>query len=884
VSGEGGKPLYCYRFGDIEFDEARFELRASGMAVDNIQARPLELLVTLLEANGEVVTSDTLLRTVWRYQSPDAVQTNVIGTTLTKLRRALGKEAERIINVPKKGYRFEGPVERIVVGRTASEFTLRKGMPVPRRENWFLEKRLAQTLHGEVWQVLQPKSGNSRVYKFALSGSYLPTLKKEAALLRLLRETLGDRPDFVRLIDWDFAELPFFLELDDGGQNLAEWAEDRQHLRAFSFNQRLSLFLQIADAVAAAHHVGVLHRDLKPTNVLVAPIGTDRWQLCLTDFGSAHALDPEQLAEFGITPRGLAAADGMNDTSGGTPLYLAPELIAGQPLTVKSDVYALGLLLYQMMIGNLHKTWAPGWERDIDDELLREDIAAATDGDPAYRLASAAELADRLRRLEARHAEREYRRASDRAARAAHEALKRSRARRPWLIASVAILIIGLGITTWLYRINQLAFHRADRERSRAEAINQFLNDDLIGYADPITPGQQHERTIAAALDRAVTQLNGRFPGDPRTRGTIELSIGKAYFGLAKYMEADAHQRRAIELLSQASGPSDALTLEASYVLVRTLILERQVSNAETLLTETDQHAGPLLSEPTRLALLASWTRGGLAAVRLQPAEALASFEAAEKLRVRAAPDDAGWLFKIRGNIGWALNRLHREQEAAGLLHELASPDYSPEHVGLLDWCKAQFEYGLALTALSQSAEAIRITENALEKTQRALGPDHYVTGIVWSHIAAAYRATAQWDQALIAAANAYRILLKQVGAQGRATLDAYSTLGAITFLAGNVEGGLRILQDAHKRLTDTLGSSAPFTQINAYYLASALSSVGKAGEAYALVETLDPDALTSVEPGPDWQARLVNFRQQLLEQKERAEQQQGITAVAKHR
>lgn len=882
MSEDGGKPLYCYRFGAIEFDEARFELRASGMAVD-IQAKPLELLVALLEANGEVVASDTLLQTVWRYPTPGVVRTNVIGTALTKLRGALGEEAERIVNVPKKGYRFEGSVERTVVGRTASEFALRKGMSVPRRENWLLEKRLAQTPHGEVWQVLQPKSGNSRVYKFALSGNYLPTLKKEAALLRLLRETLGDRPDFVRLIDWDFAELPFFLELDDGGQDLAEWADDGQRLQAFSPNQRLSLFLQIADAVAAAHHVGVLHRDLKPTNILAAPLGADRWQLCLTDFGSAHVLDPEQLAEFGVTPRGLAAAGGMNDTSGGTPLYLAPELIAGQPLTVKSDVYALGLLLYQLMIGNLRKTWAPGWERDIDDELLREDIAAATDGDPAYRLASAAELADRLRRIEARHAEREHQHTSDRAARAAHEALKRSRARRPWLIASISILIIGLGITSWLYRINQQAFHRADRERNRAEAINQFLNDDLIGYADPITPGQQHERTIAAALDRAITQLDDRFPGDPRTKGTIELSIGKAYFGLAKYAEAEAHQQHAIELLTQASGPSDTLTLDAGYVLVRTLILERQVSNAEALLAETDQHAGSLLSEPSRLALLASWTRGGLAAVRLQPAEALASFEAAEKLRMRAAPGDAGWLFKIRGNIGWALNRLHREQEAVDLLRDLASPDYSPERVGILDWCKAQFEYGLALTALSRSNEAIRITENALEQTQRALGPDHYVTGIVWSHITAAYRASAQWDQARNAAANAYRILLKQVGAQGRATLDAYSTLGAITFLAGNVEDGLRILQDAHKQLTETLGPAAPFTQINAYYLGSALGKTGKAGEAYTLVEKLDPNALTNVEPGPNWQGRLTALQQQLLEQKERAEQQ-SIPAIAQRR
>ena len=83
-------------------------------------------------------------------------------------------------------------------------------------------------------------------------------------------------------------------------------------------------------------------------------------------------------------------------------MYAPPESLADKPHTVQGDVYALGVLLYQVVVGDLSRPVGVGWERDVKDELLRQDIAACVDFDPARRLSSATELADRLDRLDAR--------------------------------------------------------------------------------------------------------------------------------------------------------------------------------------------------------------------------------------------------------------------------------------------------------------------------------------------------------------------------------------------------------------------------------------------------------------------------------------------------
>ena len=289
------------------------------------------------------------------------------------------------------------------------------------------------------------------------------------------------------------------------------WAEETtpqgRRLDALTLDERIDLLTAAADAVAAAHAVGVLHQDLKPANMLIVARGAG-WQLRLTDFGSARLLNGEALRALQITQLGLTVAS--LETSSSTPWYAAPELLRRERPTARCDVFALGVVLYQLVAGDFKRPLVPGWERDVPDELLREDIAAATDQDAERRLPSAAELAERLHHRAQRLHAREQQRAETERRLAVEQRLARADARRPWAIAAAVALLLGTATSAGLYLRERAA---ADTLARQVAAATERLRDlhlykppgvaETIDWAQALSAlgvQQLDERTVAATL------------------------------------------------------------------------------------------------------------------------------------------------------------------------------------------------------------------------------------------------------------------------------------------------------------------------------------------------------------------------------------------------
>ena len=277
---------------------------------------------------------------------------------------------------------------------------------IPGRPGWFLERKLGEGGFGEVWLGVHRRLSHTRVFKFCFDARKLRSFKREMTLFRLLREALGEREDIARLYDVRLDEPPFLLESEyTSGGDLADWAAAQGGIVEVPIEVRLQLVADVADAVAAAHSVGVLHKDIKPSNILIQMRG-GRPRPRLADFGIGMLADASALTDSQVTMTGFTQCTDSAGTQAGTRMYAPPELLEGRPFTIQGDVYSLGVLLYQMTIANLERPLAQGWERYVDDPLLREDIGMCVDGDPSRRFHGAGELARRVRCLEQRRRER----------------------------------------------------------------------------------------------------------------------------------------------------------------------------------------------------------------------------------------------------------------------------------------------------------------------------------------------------------------------------------------------------------------------------------------------------------------------------------------------
>ncbi len=392
------------------------------------------------------------------------------------------------------------------------------GQAVP-NTRWILESKLGEGGFGEVWLGRHQTMKERRVFKFCFQADRVRSLKREMTLFRLIKERIGDHPHIVSLREVNFDEPPFYVEMDYvAGQDLRSWCETQGGVAKVPLEAQLEIIAQIADGLQAAHDAGVVHRDVKPANILVSG---DRQELVgavaakLTDFGIGQVLSEEYLA--GVTRAGFTETliGSGSSSQTGTQLYMAPELLAGQPASIQSDIYSLGVVLYQLIAGDFTIPVTMDWADRITDPLLREDLKRCFAGNPQQRFAGTGELASRLRGFPERRAEL-ARQQAELAARE-HAAYRRGIMRATGIAASLVIIFLVLAVVAFMQsRKARTESSRAEMARLRAETARQDTRRNL--YASEVNGAYTAlaENHLGRAIELMKRQIPARGEDDLR--------------------------------------------------------------------------------------------------------------------------------------------------------------------------------------------------------------------------------------------------------------------------------------------------------------------------------------------------------------------------------
>jgi serine/threonine protein kinase len=424
---------------------------------------------------------------------------------------------------------------------------------------WRLERLLAEGGMGSVWQAERADGVMKRTAALKLP--------RAEWIDRGLTERIGrERQILARLAHPAIAVL-YDAGLADGGRPyLALEYVDGVPIDAYckgrELKEVLRLMVQVIRAVAYAHGQLVIHRDLKPANVLVTAEGRPK----LLDFGISKLLegDAPSVEETALT---RLAGRPM------TLAYAAPEQVLGLPITVAADVYALGVMLYELLAQA--KPYRATNPRELEAEVLRGELrppseaapdkarARALKGDldaivltalkrqPAERTDSAAALADDLERylagepVKARPDSRTYR-------------LKKFLVRHKLPVAAGAAIVAALaaGLTVALWQANE-----ARNQASRATALNSFVLN-LIRTADP-NASRETKAADVAMLNTVEQRIDHDFKGSAAELLQLRITVGEAYKNRGEMMAARRVFQKAVDEAAPLLPKDDLLLLTA---------------------------------------------------------------------------------------------------------------------------------------------------------------------------------------------------------------------------------------------------------------------------------------------------------------------------------
>lgn len=589
---------------------------------------------------------------------------------------------------------------------------------IPFRPSWMLTERMGEGGFGEVW-LARHQSGEQRVFKFCWDALRLRALKREVALLGILKDALGNREDIARIFDWQFEQAPYFVELEysDGG-SLVRWAEDQGGLKKVPFAERLELGAQVAEALAAAHSVGILHKDIKPDNVLVVRGPEGRWKVKLADFGLGRVTASEVVDVRGVNPYGFSFAFSETESGAGTVGYLAPELVEGKAATVQADIFSLGVLVYQLAVGDFKRALAPGWERRLDNELLREDLASFVDGQPENRPASAREVAVRLRTLEERQARLcvEKERAAELEAQRLAVSSAQRRRKAATGVAAAALIFLGV-VGLFAFRAAR-AGEQAKLEAQKSEAVAQFLVE-TFGAADPIEGGSQV--SARDLLERGSGRID-ELAAQPEVQARLMDAMGRAYTNLGEYKVAMELATKALAIRQELLGPEHLETARSRHLMGRLQCFLQQTESGVTEMAASLQvlrrfpHYRGLVDDLLDTAYCHHSLYSDLpgASKLLREALELAQTQDGSALKILLIRQDLGHVFANMGKLDEGITMLEE------VLAEHRTLSSRPLTI-------ARIEINLAMLKgmAGNVPKALSLAESAVRVLRSELGEDH---------------------------------------------------------------------------------------------------------------------------------------------------------------
>lgn len=843
-----------WTFANTVFDEPSWSLAVGGRRIE-LEGKPLLVLLELLTHAGETVTREELLDAVW----PDV---NVVEASLTtaisKLRKAIDDVSGAVIQtVPKIGYRLVAQVEIAEAPpQAAVRLAFSPGDAVPGRPQWRLATPLGDPETRDVWRAVHEKSGETRIFKFADTGDRLGALRREVTLYRVLRRALGDAHPGVVLLEWNFDHRPYWIESLDGGVDL-ETAASHPDARSDTAAARLDLAEKLCRAVAAAHGAGVLHEDLKPSNILVANREDGGLVVRLADFGNGRLLDAAVLARLNIS--GDLNDEGEGPGRSGTRSYMAPELLRGEAPSVGSDVYALGLIILQLVTGDFTETFAPGWEARVHDDLLREDIAAASASDATRRLRDAAALADRLASLSQRHEARARQRDADLRLQRLETREAARRVRRPAVIAAVSAIAAGL---VFALGGGALALHQRNEARQAlalSEASYAFLADDVLGSPDP-TRASQADEPLVDAIVRAGTAIDRRFAAQPLIAARLHASLARAFDQRSDYPRAfnfyntaDGHFRRAGE-----GDGDDAVVNRLQWATAEALSTrEGEVDNARRRVDAEETRVNATAPDD-ELRFWRDSAKAHIALAQSNGPEAQARFAAALHW-AEAHPDNFTPVQRI--NIAqrhaFMLLRMGDATQAEPIFKRLANEMASIQGEDHPDTLLLRLNVAQSQMLQHRHEAAVEAFNALLPAMERRLGREHRHTLLLLAARQQSLGSLGRYAEAAKDGDRVWRVAEAKDGAGSFAAVAGRTDTGINHCRAGATTSGLELIRAAHTAVkVSGMGAPAMENGVRAA-LADCLIIAGRHREAAALLTDIDATAVAQLVGDANWGAGL---------------------------